>query len=215
MDPHRAAGLSRWRARTNRSALDESGTNTTEIIRVRIFESQDNVAAARARQKNRVKSQRVTPAEFFAAQKARERPKRVKKRAFDPDRVPLEHQEQATLIKWKLLYQRQIPELECLFAIPNQGAARLKNLQTEGVLKGVSDLFLAVPVVKADRLRWAVHAYAGLFIELKRVKGGKVSAEQYAFLARMKFRGYEAIVCYGAEDAWQTILKYLGVKDPR
>ena len=175
---------------------------------MRIVESQDSVAAARARQKGRVRSQHLTATEFFAAAKARERPKRVKKRAFDPDRVPLEHQEQATLIKWKLLYQRQIPELECLFAIPNQGAARLKNLQTEGALKGVSDLFLAVPVVKPI-------AYAGLFIELKRVKGGKVSAEQYAFLARMKFRGYEAIVCYGAEDAWQTILKYLGVKDPR
>jgi hypothetical protein len=122
--------------------------------------------------------------------------------------IPTEHQEQATLIKWKLLYQEKIPALKCLIAIPNQGAARLKNLQTEGVLKGVSDLFLACPPPSED----LVH---GLWIELKRVKGGKVSAEQYDWLALMENHGYRATIARGANEAWLEIMNYLGEEDPR
>jgi hypothetical protein len=169
---------------------------------MRIFPSQDSVAAARERQQARVKSQRVTPAEFFAAQKQRVR---KPKRRFNPTATPLEHVEQGNLIEWVVLYRKQIPELQNIFAIPNQGAARLKNLQTEGVLKGVSDIFVAVPKPPKH----------GFFVELKRVKKGKVSAEQYDFMDRMSQYGYEVAVAYGAEDAWQKILKYLGVSDPR
>lgn len=159
--------------------------------------------------------------DFIESQKKKRqlKPKRVKKRAFDPTSDnPLEHVEQATIIKLKLLYQRQIPALKNLFAIPNQGAARLKNLQTEGVLKGVSDLFLAWPIerlVQASPRFEELKMIHGLFIELKRVKRGKLSAEQIEFGARMQAAGYAFEVAYGAEDAWMKILKYLGVKDPR
>jgi hypothetical protein len=178
-----------------------------QVLKVsRLFESQDSVAAAKERQQTRVKSQHVTPAEFFAAAKARQRPKRVKKRAFDPTSDnPLEHVEQKTLFEWILLYRNQIPELQNVFAIPNQGAARLKNLQTEGVLRGVFDVFVAIPKNRKH----------GLFVELKRVKKWKISAEQIAFGARVAAYEYEIAICHGAESAWQTILKYLGVKDPR
>lgn len=130
--------------------------------------------------------------------------------------IPTEHQEQATLIKWKLLYQEKIPALKCLIAIPNQGAARLKNLQTEGVLRGVSDLFLACPVISDDLgVPCREPCWHGLWIELKRVKGGKVSAEQYDWMALMETQGYKTAICRGAEEAWMEIMNYLGEPDPR
>ena len=115
--------------------------------------------------------------------------------------IPLEHEEQASLITWAFAFQRQIPELSMLFAIPNQGAARLKNLQTEGVMKGVPDLFLAVA-----RGNWH-----GLFIELKRKKGGKLSFEQTQWLNELTIQGYCAQAAYGWDEAKGQILRYLGV----
>ena len=120
---------------------------------------------------------------------------------------PTEHQEQATLFQWVFLYQRKIPALSMLFSIPNQGAARLKNLQTEGVMRGVPDMFLAYPRAGA----------CGLFIELKRrrSKASDVSTEQHRWLAKLAVAGYATAVCSGAEEAWQAILKYLEIEDPR
>ena len=148
-------------------------------------------------------------------QAARERRgTRRKRRRFDPTGVPLEHQEQANLMKWAFDFKRQIPELELLFAIPNQGAARLKNLQTEGVMRGVPDLFLAVPreeyVQDQKTGVWFRPTRHGLFIELKRVKGGKVSPEQYVWMEKLTNQGYKCVVARGFEAAKQEILEYLG-----
>jgi|HubBroStandDraft_6_1064221.scaffolds.fasta_scaffold134784_7 hypothetical protein len=126
---------------------------------------------------------------------------RSKRRRWEPGLVPLEHQEQANLFARVWTYRNQIPELKCFFAVPNQGAARLKNLQTEGTMRGVFDTFLAVP-------RNGKH---GLFGEMKRRKGGKVSQEQYAFAALVVAQGYEAQIWRGCEEAWTAILQYLGV----
>ena len=70
---------------------------------------------------------------------------RRKRRRFDPTGVPLETEEQRNLVEWAWAMEKQIPELKNLFAIPNQGAARLKRLQMEGTKRGVPDLFLAAP----------------------------------------------------------------------
>jgi hypothetical protein len=180
---------------------------------LQVFEMSDESTAARfiESQNERVSHARLpkpTLKDFIESQKKKReaKPKRVKKRAFDPTSDnPLEHVEQRTLFEWILLYRNQIPELQNVFAIPNQGAARLKNLQTEGVLRGVFDVFVAIP-------RNRKH---GLFVELKRVKKWKISAEQIAFGARVSAYEYEIAICHGAESAWMTILGYLGVKDPR
>ena len=56
-----------------------------------------------------------------------------------------EHDEQVALFQWMRLHEAQYPELKFAFAIPNgtrttpRVAARMK---AEGVLKGVSDIFL-------------------------------------------------------------------------
>ena len=115
-----------------------------------------------------------------------------------------EHEEQKNLIKWWSMYSssKGIPE-ELLFAIPNGGKRDIitaKTLQSEGVRPGVPDLFLAVETYK----------HAGLFIEMKKVKGGVVSDKQRAFGCIIRNNtSYSHKVCYGFLDARDTIEKYL------
>lgn len=67
-----------------------------------------------------------------------------------------------------------------------------------GVLKGASDLFMA----------WPSGGFHGLFIEVKS-KIGRPSAEQKAFLQRMRDVGYKAEICYGAEEVISTMKEYI------
>ncbi len=110
-----------------------------------------------------------------------------------------EHQEQVLLIKWfDLQYRGRI----VLFAIPNGGQRNLlvaKKMKAEGVRAGVPDLFLAVP--NKD--------YAGLFIEMKKEKGGVVSEYQKIMLSRLEQAGYKCTVCKGFEEAKAEIEEYL------
>ena len=68
-----------------------------------------------------------------------------------------------------------------------------------GLRKGVPDICLPVG-------RGGYHA---LYIELKRVKGGRVSPDQRQMLADLNAEGNFAVVCRGAEDAKKLILAYL------
>jgi len=51
--------------------------------------------------------------------------------------------------------------------------------------------------------------YHGLYIELKRRKGGRVSYEQRDWLVRPNEQGYYAVVCKGFEAAKKTIEDYM------
>lgn len=113
--------------------------------------------------------------------------------------------EQMGIIRWAdHCKQSGIFVGERLLHVPNGGrrnkreAAKLKKM---GVRKGVSDLFLA----------WPNEQYAGLWIELKVPKPfrARVTLEQQKWLKKMRQAGYAACVCYGAEDAIQTIQSYL------
>ena len=94
------------------------------------------------------------------------------------DWQPTEEQEQAAVMEWAMLMAKQFPDLEDLFHIGNGGlrskseAVRLKRI---GVKPGVSDLFLPAPVGK----------YHGLWIEMKRRKGGRLEPEQKDWIDRM------------------------------
>lgn len=119
---------------------------------------------------------------------------------------PTEEQEQAAVIEWRDLMVAQFPDLEDLIHIPNGGwrskseAVRLKKI---GVKPGVSDLFLPVPVGK----------YHGLWIEMKRMQGGRLRPAQKDWLNRMNRRGYLALRADGAEEAIGILSEYLGVKN--
>ena len=123
----------------------------------------------------------------------------------DARAVPTEGAEQATLFSWAEMMSHKRPELRYLFHIPNGGkrtkseAARFK---AEGVKPGVPDLFL--PVARGP--------YHGLFVELKRQKGGTISPAQRRWGRALTVQGYLATVCYGWKDAAATIEDYLDEK---
>lgn len=113
-------------------------------------------------------------------------------------RLPSEHAEQVTLINW---YRRTFKN-SLLVAIPNGGKRSIKTaveLKREGVSKGFPDLFL--PVMRGG--------YGGLFIEMKRQKGGRTSIEQKDWLEYLNGAGYKAVVCKGFEEAKEVIECYL------
>lgn len=116
--------------------------------------------------------------------------------------LPTEGEEQAMLFSWCGMRMRQYPELELLFHIPNGGrrskseAARFKS---EGVKPGVPDLFLPVA-----RGKWH-----GLFIEMKRMKGGRVQDVQRTWIEKLRGQGYYATVCHGWQEASEALQRYL------
>ena len=116
--------------------------------------------------------------------------------------TPTEHEEQVTLFTW--FRTRHAGML--MYAIPNGGArssitgARLRD---EGVLAGVPDIFLPCP-------SGGKH---GLYIEMKRQKGGRVSAPQKAVMQALRMQGYEVAVCHGWQEARGCIEKYLARDD--
>lgn len=116
--------------------------------------------------------------------------------------LPTEAEEQARLFSWAQMRAGKHPELRLLFHIPNGGARRkteAARLQAEGVKAGVPDLFLP-----SARYPWN-----GLFIELKRQKGGKVSDAQRKWLDDLEGAGYRCAVACGWQEAARIIEDYL------
>ena len=101
--------------------------------------------------------------------------------------------------------ERARRRLALLHAIPNGGkrskseAARMK---AAGVKPGVPDMFLPVA-------REGCH---GLYIELKRRDGGRVSTEQTAWMEALARQGYKTALCHGWDAAREEIQRYLGGK---
>lgn len=119
----------------------------------------------------------------------------------------IEHTEQVNLIKWWALASKQFGVSEqLLFAIPNGGQRNLlvaKKLKAEGVRAGVPDLFLAVKRGE----------YGGLFIEMKKPKGGRVSDSQKSMMNDLSNSGYKTSVCKGWIEAGAQIKQYLCEND--
>lgn len=110
------------------------------------------------------------------------RPNSVLKNA---DRIPTEHEEQREFVRW---FRQTYPSV-IIFAIPNGGArspATASRLKAEGVMPGVPDLLIPA---------W------GLWVEMKRAKGGMVSKEQKSLHVYLESVGYSVIVCKGCSDA--------------
>jgi len=123
--------------------------------------------------------------------------------------VPKEEDDQRALFLWAEVMSRDYPELELLNASANgawipgsmmQKFATIKKLKALGCMrKGYPDIFL--PVSRG--------VYCGLFIELKRKKGGSASKEQKRWLHRLSEEGYCAVMARGLEEAKAVILRYL------
>ncbi|MCM1364689.1 MAG: VRR-NUC domain-containing protein [Faecalibacterium sp.] len=121
-------------------------------------------------------------------------------------KIPTEEEEQKALFRWLAYAAGSVHNgLKWCVHIVNEGKRSVRNgaaLKAMGLRKGFPDIF--VPI--------ATKEYHGLFIELKRTKGGRVSAEQQEWIDYLNSAGYFAKVCYGWFDAATTICEYLHVK---
>ena len=103
-----------------------------------------------------------------------------------------EHDVQVQCIEWCRLNEKNYPNLDRIYAIPNGGMRNIivaMKLKREGVRKGVPDLCLPVPL----------NGCHGLYIEMKRYKDEKkttTSKDQKDWIAYLLSVGYSVSVCY-------------------
>lgn len=115
--------------------------------------------------------------------------------------IPTEETEQIIVFLWAQMNLGRYPELKWLHHIPNGGKrskAEAGRFKAMGVRSGVSDNFL--PVSRGG--------YHGLYVEMKALDG-KPTSKQLEFIRDMNDSGYLAKICYGADEAIETIEQYL------
>lgn len=118
------------------------------------------------------------------------------------NQIPTEAQEQTALFQWASMMEGRIPELRLLYHCPNGGsrnAIEARNLRLQGVKPGIPDIFL--PCARGP--------FHGLYIEMKRRKGGRVSVDQQRMILALRAQGYKVEVCRGWDEAKNTICEYL------
>jgi hypothetical protein len=106
---------------------------------------------------------------------------------------PSEHQEQAGFIHW---FRHQFPRV-LIFAVPNgehRSISVAKRLKAEGVVRGIPDL--CIPA-------W------NLWVEMKRIEGGRLSKEQREMIRYLESIGHTVIVGRGAKDASRQVLQFI------
>ena len=120
------------------------------------------------------------------------------------EKIPTEHWEQEQFFRWVYANQIKWPELQLCNGSMNGVRVSVKvraGLKLQGLRPGVPDIDL--PVKRFP--------YSGLRIEMKRVKGGVVSAEQKKVHRLLAEQGYLVKVCKGHIEAIKTTMEYLGV----
>ena len=116
--------------------------------------------------------------------------------------VPTEAEEQIALFEWAALQSGRFPELALLYHVPNGGSRNkieAARLRAQGVKSGVPDLCL--PVARGGN--------HGLYIELKRQRGGRIGEEQVRWINGLLKQGYAAAICKGWQEAADVIIDYL------
>ena len=123
--------------------------------------------------------------------------------------VPVEEEECVNLVEWsKIKRWGERPIAEVLIHVPNGAylgadaktrAITMGKLIAMGVQPGVFDYLIPVPI-----LRWP-----GLWLEMKRTRGGVVSDEQKAFRRRMTALGWRCEIAKGWVEASRIIEEYL------
>ncbi len=117
-----------------------------------------------------------------------------------------EHTHQVQLFTWAdvMVEEYDISELALMFAIPNGGHRHKRvaqKLRAEGLKPGVPDVFL--PVARGG--------YHGCWIEMKRLKRGRMQPSQRVWQRNLREQGYRAERCDGWIVAATCIADYLGI----
>ena len=119
--------------------------------------------------------------------------KRINKNLESPE--PTEHQEAVGFINW---FHQSFPNV-FIYHIPNGMKRDIKSakaLKEEGVKRGVPDYHIP---------EW------GLWVELKRVTKGCLSADQKNVIQYLESIGQKVIVGRGARDASEQVLRFRGI----
>jgi hypothetical protein len=109
------------------------------------------------------------------------------------------------LIEWADLACKKYHELRWLHSINNGAYVSIGvavKLKKAGTRRGIPDLMLPV----------ARDGFHGLYIEMKRQKGGHVDPDQKECHAFLIDQGYRVDVCRGWEAAKRVIVEYLESK---
>lgn len=127
--------------------------------------------------------------------------KRLKLKPFQPT----EYQEQTLVFDWARVREQSYPALKLLHA--NLNGLRLPiglavKAKRAGMAIGVPDMFLPVPM----------GPYPGLYLELKRRDGGRLSDAQKWWIEQLRKANFRVEVPAGAVEAIAIIAEYLGVK---
>lgn len=117
--------------------------------------------------------------------------------------IPTEaHEQMAVIAFWADFARLHRLEERLLIHIANERKTSPRQgayLKAQGVRAGVPDLLLAIPA----------GGYNGLWLELKRSKGGRVTEAQAEMHKLLKSQGYAVHVCHGAREAVGVIVDYL------
>lgn len=133
---------------------------------------------------------------------------------------PTEEQESLALAKWArwMVENNQEPRLKllrCGFEGLRLPMGLRMKVKRQSVTTGWPDWWLGVPQYK--NLEFGEFKkdlmFMGLYVELKRERGGTVSDEQKEMHALLRDQGYRVDVCKGATAAIRAIKNYLGMPD--
>jgi hypothetical protein len=115
-----------------------------------------------------------------------------------------ERQIQSLFMQW--VEVQYPPYRQLLIHIPNEGKRSLAEGRRQkelGLMRGVSDLFFAYPIVNGQ-----MQHYCGLWLEMKK-KSGRETKEQISFRERMLKQGYQAKVAHSFDEAREIFEEYI------
>lgn len=119
-----------------------------------------------------------------------------------------EHDAQVAVFAWIDANAERWPALRLAFSVPNgyyRNPATAGKVKASGARAGVPDLFLMVPSYVHGNV---IHALA---IEMK-VGRNRPSEAQMMWIENLRQHNYMAVVCFGADEAIDTIKHYLGIE---
>ncbi len=121
---------------------------------------------------------------------------------------PSEWSEQASLFRWAaFVAASRWPELHLMYAIPNgaylvDGPRQGQQLKETGLKPGVLDICLPVPR----------GGYHGLYVEMKRRHGGRVSEDQTWWIEALQAMDYRTEAPAGWDAARLLIEQYMAME---
>ncbi len=113
-----------------------------------------------------------------------------------------EHEIQSAFFAWVRLQENAVPLLKLIFAVPNGGFRSKKtaaDLKREGAKAGIPDVLFPLATGK----------YAGLALEFKRPKKGRLSEAQSDYIELLQSVGWRVEVVRSADEAINLVREHI------